>query len=74
MTGLVVHLVCRLLSLRLNHHIAENSQRDATSSRMVLDMRRPDRRTPMKVLVPKTFHFVDAVWWHYMERNLVDMR
>ena len=36
----------------------ENVGRASTSERVVLDMRRKDRRTPMKVLVAKTFKFV----------------
>ena len=40
----------------------ENVGRAATSERLVLDIRRKDRRTPMKVLVGKTFHFVDHIW------------
>ena len=36
----------------------DNVGRAATSERMVADIRRKDRRTPMKVLVAKTFHFV----------------
>ena len=34
----------------------ENSQRAFTSERMVLDLRRPDWRTPMKARVKKTFN------------------
>ena len=38
----------------------------STSERFVLDMRRPDWRTPMKVLVKKTFNFVGDIWRTYM--------
>ena len=47
----------------------ENVQRDATSERMVFDMRRPDRRTPMKVLVQKSFRFVDEIWEMFVLHN-----
>ena len=36
----------------------ENVQRGHTSERMYIDMRRPNRRTPLRVLVDKTFRFV----------------
>ena len=39
----------------------ENVGRAATSERLVQDLRRPDRRTPMKVLVRKSFLFVETV-------------
>jgi len=49
-------------------------QRAATSERMILDIRRPDRRTPMKALVAKTFKFVDTIWLQYLRRHLQDLR
>ena len=52
----------------------ENSQRAFTSERMYLDVRRPDRGTPMKVLVDKSFTFVDKVWDCYMANNMEDVR
>ena len=52
----------------------ENSQRASTSERYYLDVRRPDRRTPMKVLTGKTFDFVNHVWETYMEQNMEDVR
>ena len=36
--------------------------RAASSEWFVQDIRRKDRRTPMKVLVAKTFRFVDCIW------------
>ena len=63
--------ICLIYILVLQN---ENSRREATSSRMVLDMRRPDRRTPMKVLVRKSFKFVDAIWQHYTRKNVGDIR
>ena len=39
----------------------ENVNRTHTSVHKVKDLRRPDRRTPMKVLVEKTFKFVELV-------------
>ena len=52
----------------------ENSQRAFTSEKYYADVRRPDRRTPMKVLTDKTFTFVDTIWETYMEHNMVDVR
>ena len=39
---------------------------------MVFDMRRPDRRTPMKVLVQKSFRFVDKIWEMFVLHNSED--
>lgn len=47
----------------------ENVDRPTTSYHTVEDLRRPDRRTPMKVLKDKTFQFVDTVWQLYVEKN-----
>ena len=41
---------------------------------MVLDMRRPDRRTPMKVRLKKTYQFADDVWKAYVSKNLEGFR
>jgi hypothetical protein len=40
----------------------ENVGRAATSEYITQDMRRPDRRTPMKVLTGKTYTFIDETW------------
>ena len=48
----------------------ESVNRPFTSQRKVRDLRRPDRRTGMKVLVKKTYKFVDKVWDDYFRRNL----
>ena len=45
-----------------------------TSTHRVADLRRPDRPTPMKVLVDKTYNFVDVFWEAYMEHNKTDLR
>ncbi len=47
----------------------ENVCRESTSERLVSDMRRPERRTAMKVLVKKAFKFVDNIWECYMQRS-----
>ena len=39
-----------------------------------MDLRRPDGRTPMKVLVKKMFHFVDDVWRTYIRSKITDFR
>ena len=45
-----------------------------TSAKLCLDFRRPDRHTAMKVLVRKTFHFVDRVWEAYVAANQQDLK
>ena len=52
----------------------ENVNRAHTSEHRVKDLRRPDRRTPMKVLVEKTFAFVELVWSSYVVDNKPDIR
>ena len=52
----------------------ENVGRASTSERVVQDRRRQDWRTPMKVLVKKTFNFVDDIWKTYVEQKLGDLR
>ena len=48
----------------------ENISRPSTSERVSMDLRRPDRRTPKRILVQKTFENVHFVWALYMERNM----
>lgn len=57
----------------VSHQQNENVGRMATSTREVVDLRRPDRRTPMRVLVAKTFHFADKVWMTYLQ-SMPDIR
>ena len=52
----------------------ENISRPSTSERMYMDLRRPDRRTPRRLLVQKTFENVHSVWALYMERNMTSER
>ena len=52
----------------------ENVNRSYTSLSTVKDLRRPDRHTPLKVLVSKTFKFVDQLWEMYVTKNKVDLR
>ncbi len=40
----------------------------------VKDLRRPDRRTAMKVLVKKSFGFVRLLWEMFVERNKADLQ
>ncbi len=40
----------------------ENVNQPLTSQHKVKDLWRPDRRTAMKVLVKKSYKFVDEVW------------
>ena len=48
----------------------ENVARAFTSERRVMDMRRPDRRTPLKVLVDKSYKFTDDIWARYVSLNM----
>ena len=52
----------------------ENVNHAYTSTHRVADLRRPDRRTAMKVLVEKTYNFVDVLWEAYMEHNKNDLQ
>ena len=52
----------------------ENVNRTSTSERLVVDLRRPDRRTPTKVLAKKTFNFVDEIWRAYVLSRINDLR
>ena len=52
----------------------ENVGRASTSERFVPDLRRPDRRTPMKVLVKKSFKFVEEIWEMYLQSRVTDLR
>ena len=47
--------------------------RGHTSESRVRDLRRPDRRTAMKVLVNKTYNFVDTLWAVYLVENQADL-
>lgn len=69
MGKLHVHLVAIILiyTFMLQN---ENVQRGHTSERVYVDIRRPNRRTPLKVLVDKTLGFVEDVWSTYMKRNM----
>ena len=40
----------------------ENVRRECTSERLVQGMRRPNRRTPIRVLVEKSFNFAGEIW------------
>ncbi|XP_064383612.1 uncharacterized protein LOC135332186 isoform X1 [Halichondria panicea] len=51
----------------------ENVNRAHTSKRKVKDLRRPDRRTDMKALVSKSYHFAGMLWTEYVARNGVDL-
>ena len=52
----------------------ENVHRDSTCERLVVDLRRSDRRTSMKVLVKRTFKFVDEIWRPYVQTRINDLR
>ena len=52
----------------------ENVNRPYTSERHVMDLRRSDRRTAMKVLVSKNFKFVDLIWSQYIDLIKTDTR
>ena len=65
-------LTHRITTIPLVHapRVNENVQRGYTSERTYIDFRRPNRRTPLKVLVDKGFRFIDDVWSMYMKRNM----
>ena len=48
--------------------------RASTSEHLVLDQRRPDQRTAMKVLVKKTFNFVDDIWKACVQQKINDLK
>ena len=52
----------------------ENVHRPHTSESAVTDLRRPDRHTDVKVLVKKTYNFVELLWVMYIAHNSVDLR
>jgi hypothetical protein len=52
----------------------ENVGRAATSEYITQDMRRPDRRTPMKVLTGKTYTFIDEIWEVYLQHHSSEAR
>ena len=55
----------------------ENVNHAHSSESKVRDLRPPDRRTAMKVLVKKSFGFVDllsVLWAMYVSYNKVDLR
>ena len=47
----------------------ENVGRPSTSASETKDLRRPDRRMGIRVLVKKTFLFVDELWQSYVSQN-----
>ena len=52
----------------------ENVHRPHTSESAVTDLRRPDRHSDVKVLVKKTYNFVELLWAIYIAHNSVDSR
>ena len=50
----------------VNHH--------STNERQVRDLSCLDRRTPMKVLVKKSYRFTDKVWAAYLASNAAILR
>ena len=51
----------------------ENVNREITSTHRVHDLRCPDRRTAMKILVAKTFTLVPALWQDYLAKYVSDL-
>ena len=52
----------------------ENVNRHSMSERQVRYLRRPDYHTPMKVLVKKSYGFVEKLWAAYLASNCSDLR
>ena len=48
--------------------------RHSTSERQVRDLHRPDRHTPVNVVVKKSYDFVERVWAAYLASNTSDLR
>ncbi|XP_064387945.1 uncharacterized protein LOC135336085 [Halichondria panicea] len=60
-----VHFGAATFNMRMNLAIMdwnENVRRECTSERLVQDMRRLDRRTPVRVLVEKSFNFAGEIY------------
>ena len=62
------------MSLYCTVHHNANVCRASMSECFVQNVRRPDQRTPMKVLVKTTFHFVDEIWEMYIRIKFADIR
>ena len=52
----------------------ENVNRVYTSQHVVADLRKPGLHTAMKVLVDKTYNFVDVLQEAHMEHNKTDLQ
>ena len=63
-TGSKVSFIC---TIYVSNQQNENMGHTATSTQEVVDLQRSDRRTPVRVLVIKTFHFADKVWMTYLQ-------
>ncbi len=63
-----------ILLMSYNYYKNENVGRRATSEVYMQDLKRPNRRTPFRVLVCKSFKFVDEVWKLYVSLNCQDIR
>ncbi|KAL5475296.1 hypothetical protein EMCRGX_G027382 [Ephydatia muelleri] len=60
----------RVMIMNISRHYQnENVQRAATSHRVYLNARRPDRQAPSRVLRPKIFNFVEHIWEAYVHLN-----
>ncbi|XP_064394590.1 uncharacterized protein LOC135341847 isoform X2 [Halichondria panicea] len=71
-----IHYSDKTFLMRMNLAVLdwnENVNRAHTSKRKVKDLRRPDRRTDMKALVSKSYHFAGMLWTEYVARNGVDL-
>ena len=62
--------------IELGHNVLQNKNvnRPYTSTSIVKDLRRPDRRTATKVLIKKSFKFVALLWEMYIAKNRGDIR
>lgn len=71
-----IHFSTVTFKMRMNLAVLdwnENVNRSYTSASKVKDLRRPDRRTPMKVLVRKKYNFVELLWAMFVTHNQVDL-
>lgn len=70
-----IHFGDMTYDMRMHFAVMDwNVEREVTSEKLVVDMRRPNRRTPMKSRKAKTDCFRWAVWRRWCTENMVGAR
>jgi hypothetical protein len=67
-----IHFDSEVFRMRMNLACMdwnENVDRAYTSTKFTIDLRRPDRRTLMKVLVKNSYSFVDDIWELFLQNH-----